>query len=77
MITKHTPQVAIITRTKDRLLLLPRAIKSVLNQNFQKWVYIIINDGGNTEGLEALCDQYKNLYQEIDCLFFMMNIQRE
>ena len=63
MITKHIAQVAIITRTKDRPLLLPRAIQSVLNQSFQNWVHIIINDGGNREGVEVLFNQYKNLYQ--------------
>ena len=44
-------KVAIITRTKDRPLLLRRAIESVLRQTFSNWTHIMINDGGHP----ALC----------------------
>ena len=44
-------KVAIITRTKDRPLLLRRAMESVLRQTFSNWTHIIINDGGHP----ALC----------------------
>ena len=44
-------KVAIITRTKDRPLLLHRAMESVLRQTFSHWTHIIINDGGHP----ALC----------------------
>ena len=44
-------KVAIITRTKNRPLLLRRAMESVLQQSFSDWIHIIINDGGHP----ALC----------------------
>ena len=40
-------KVAIITRTKDRPVLLRRAMESVLRQTFSDWTHIIINDGGH------------------------------
>lgn len=42
-------KVAIITRTKDRPLLLRRAIASVANQTYKNYVHIIVNDGGPLE----------------------------
>jgi glycosyltransferase involved in cell wall biosynthesis len=39
-------RVAIITRTKDRPILLKRAAESVANQSFADYVWVVINDGG-------------------------------
>ena len=39
-------KVAIITRTKDRPLLLERAIQSVESQTYSDYVHVILNDGG-------------------------------
>lgn len=47
-------RVAIIMRTKDRPLLLKRAMASVLGQTYQDWVLIIVNDGGEPGPVEAL-----------------------
>jgi glycosyltransferase involved in cell wall biosynthesis len=47
-------RVAIIMRTKDRPLLLERAIRSVLDQTFKDWLLIIVNDGGSPEGVELV-----------------------
>ena len=55
--------VAIITRTKNRDLLLGRAINSVLSQTYTGWHHIIVNDGGNTASLEQLVDEYSSRYQ--------------
>jgi len=44
-------KVAIITRTKDRPLLLKRAIASVASQTYKNYVHIIVNDGGSLEGM--------------------------
>jgi glycosyltransferase involved in cell wall biosynthesis len=58
------PNVAIITRTKNRLILLKRAIEAVLSQTEQNWVHVIVNDGGDIEELNTFlsgyCDRYKN-----------------
>lgn len=58
------PSVAIITRTKDRPLLLRRTMESVLNQTFQDWFLMIINDGGNPEEVNQLVGEYQNQFKE-------------
>lgn len=44
-------RVAVIMRTKDRPLLLRRAIRSVLEQTFKDWVLVIVNDGGQPDNI--------------------------
>ena len=46
--------VAIITRTKDRPLLLRRAVESVLGQTHTDWVHVIVNDGGDPAAVEKV-----------------------
>lgn len=48
------PLVSIITRTRDRPRLLPRAIESVRAQTESRWEHWIVNDGGDPAGVEAL-----------------------
>jgi glycosyltransferase involved in cell wall biosynthesis len=55
-------KVAIITRTKNREILLNRAVKSVLNQTYDNWLHVIINDGGNTEEVDKVVQKYKDEY---------------
>ena len=55
-------KIAIITRTKNRNILLRRALESVLNQSFKNWLMVIINDGGNKEEVDQLCAQYKDSF---------------
>jgi len=43
---KNDGSVAIIMRTKNRPILLARALKSVLEQEYQNWHLYLINDGG-------------------------------
>ena len=52
-------RVAVITRTKDRPLLLARAIQSVLQQTFKDWILVIVNDGGKVESVELVVDRFK------------------
>lgn len=42
-------KVAIVTRTKNRELLLKRAAKSVISQNFEDYCWVVVNDGGDAE----------------------------
>lgn len=42
----ENPLVSIIMSTKDRDYIISRAIESVINQNYQNWELLIINDGG-------------------------------
>jgi len=57
------PRVAIITRTKDRPLLLRRAMKSVLGQRFEDWVHVIVNDGGDMHSVDLLLQEFAGDYR--------------
>ncbi|MGE4481416.1 glycosyltransferase family 2 protein [Acidocella sp.] len=50
--------VSIIMRTKDRALLLPRALESVLAQRFEDWRLYLVNDGGAVPVLEDVLTPY-------------------
>lgn len=51
--------VAIILRTKDRPLCVPRAIMSIMNQTFKNWQLVIVNDGGNANALDIVLSPFK------------------
>jgi glycosyltransferase involved in cell wall biosynthesis len=59
-----TPSVAIITRTKNRPLLLIRALASITNQTFANWHLYIVNDGGNFDILESISQSYRRIYPD-------------
>ena len=46
--------VAVVMRTYERPVLLARAIASVQNQTFSDWELIIVNNGGDPSGVEAV-----------------------
>jgi len=48
------PSVAIVTRTKNRPLLLDRAIRSVMQQTLQDLQMVIVNDGGDRTSVDAV-----------------------
>lgn len=50
--------VGIITRTKDRPVLLKRALESVVNQSYEDWRLVIVNDGGDTAAVDRLVNHY-------------------
>lgn len=47
-------RVAVVMRTKDRPLLLRRALLDVLAQSFLDWRLVVVNDGGDRAALEAV-----------------------
>jgi len=51
-------KVAVITRTKDRPVFLRRAIRSIVDQTFQDYTHVIVNDGGDRGVLEKLLDEF-------------------
>ena len=55
-------RVAVITRTKNRTVLLKRAVESVLAQSHDNWVHVIVNDGGEAEPVDRLVELYKERY---------------
>ena len=63
LMNRPNAMVAIITRTKNRNLLLNRAVDSVLSQTYADWHHIIVNDGGQSAPVEQLLNRYKSRYQ--------------
>jgi len=62
-IKESRASVAIITRTKNRGLLLNRAVLSVLDQTYADWHHVIVNDGGENSCIERLLAQNQARYQ--------------
>jgi glycosyltransferase involved in cell wall biosynthesis len=56
------PTVAVITRTKNRPGLLSRAIKSVLEQTFEDFLMVIVNDGGDKKSVMELVNKNKKTF---------------
>jgi glycosyltransferase involved in cell wall biosynthesis len=54
--------VSVITRTKDRPLLLPRACASVLHQSWPHWEHVIVNDAGDRDLLESQLEPLRESY---------------
>jgi glycosyltransferase involved in cell wall biosynthesis len=52
--------VAVITRTKDRPLLLERAAQSVLGQGFSNFIWVIVNDGGDVAAVESQVERHRH-----------------
>ena len=57
--------VAVITRTKDRPLLLHRAGKSVADQTFRDFVWVIVNDGGQAQPVDEVATQVRQDHIEV------------
>lgn len=53
------PLVSVITVTRNRVRVLPRAIKSVLNQSYRNIEYLII-DGASSDGTKELVEEFCN-----------------
>ena len=53
---KHDNSVAIIMRTKNRPVLLARALESVIQQSYTNWHLYLINDGGDTNSVNQLIE---------------------
>lgn len=51
-------KVAVITRTKDRVLFLRRAIESVSNQTYRDFVHVIVNDGGDETSVNSVVESF-------------------
>ena len=50
------PLVAIITRTKDRPILLERAAESVAAQSWTNYLWVVVNDGGDRAPVEKVIE---------------------
>lgn len=52
-------KVGVVVRTKNRPLLLKRAINSILNQSYKDWEILLVNNGGNIEELNQVLNEFK------------------
>ncbi len=50
--------MGVVTRTKDRVVLLRRAVESVLHQSYRDWIMVIVNDGGSPREVDDLVEAY-------------------
>lgn len=57
--------VAVITRTQVRRpRLLERAVRSIMDQTFDDWIHVIVNDGGSPEILEKCLEPFRETYRD-------------
>lgn len=59
--TTKIPKVAVITRTKDRGILLERAIQSVHSQTMGDFIHVIFNDAGDKKVVDDLVEKYADI----------------
>ncbi|GAB4066374.1 glycosyltransferase [Ancylobacter sonchi] len=55
-------RVAVVTRTRNRNLLLGRALASVLGQSHADWHLYVVNDGGDVEAVEATVAPHREAF---------------
>lgn len=49
-------KIAIITRTKDRPVLLPRVLESLKKQTYKDFVWVLVNDAGEKESVNRVAE---------------------
>ncbi len=52
------PTVLVVVRTKDRPILLERAIKSIMQQSYGDLLAVVVNDGGDPGPVNKLLEKY-------------------
>lgn len=60
--TPGSGRVLVVTRTKDRSLLLARALDDVLAQTYPDWHHVIVNDAGEPGPVDALVAERAEAY---------------
>ena len=61
--TEKASRVVVVTRTKNRPVLLRRAMESVLSQGFENWTHVVVNDGGDPVPVDLLAVEYAARYR--------------
>src|SRR5690606_31325740 len=56
-------KIGIITRTKNRPILLRRALQSVVNQTLEDWQLVVVNDGGEKGPVDALFKEFSAAFK--------------
>lgn len=62
--TDQAGRVVVVTRTRDRPLLLARACETVLAQTYRDWRMVVVNDGGHAPDVEAVLARYRPLFAD-------------
>ena len=73
------PKVSIVTRTYNRPLMLKRSIKDVLNQTYENWELIIVNDAGDKKAFEEVKKEFSShkLFKQIKWFTNSKNLGRD
>lgn len=72
-VTKNTPLVSVVITTHNRADILPRAVKSVLNQKYDH-VEIILVDDASTDDTPEVCQKIVSAHDEVT---YLRNEQNE
>jgi glycosyltransferase involved in cell wall biosynthesis len=70
-------RVAIITRTKDRTIMLRRAAESVAAQTFKDFSWIVVNDGGNPGPVDEIAQFFSGVIDDIKVIHNPVNLGME
>lgn len=66
-------KVAIITRTKDRGIMLKRAGESVAKQTFKDFVWVVVNDGGDPDVVNNILADFSTVVDKIRVVHHAVN----
>ncbi|ASN53128.1 glycosyl transferase [Sinomonas sp. R1AF57] len=58
-VSRPSARVVIVTRTKNRPRLLRRAIEDILQQTFEDWTLVVVNDGGESAEVDAVLADFQ------------------
>ncbi|WP_133185456.1 MULTISPECIES: glycosyltransferase family 2 protein [unclassified Arthrobacter] len=54
-----SPSVAVIMRSRNRSVLLDRALRDLLGQSMTQWTLVVVNDGGDRAEVDPVVDRYR------------------
>jgi len=74
---KKNPSVGIVTRTKNRGVLLRRALESVVNQTYENWKLIVVNDGGEKQIVDQLVEKHTDFKDKIMVVHNVVSVGME
>lgn len=63
-----TKKIAVVTRTKNRTVLLRRALESVSCQTFKDFIWVVVNDAGAREGVDEIVHEARRRGVDAMCI---------
>ena len=67
-IAENKPAVAIVMRTKDRPILLERAVADVCAQSYMDWRLVVVNDGGDPAEVDRILAAHEGVTDRLTVL---------